>query len=321
MRDHGGNLDQAVARFGGAASDWIDLSTGINRQAYPLPQLPDACWTALPTRKSIEALHVVAQQAFHTRAPILALAGAQAAIQLLPYLSAPGTAKILAPTYNEHAGALRAAGWRVEDVAELESLPGADLAVIVNPNNPDGRHLTRNQVLRLAKRVGRLVVDESFADANPVHSVADRAGEDGLVVLRSFGKFYGLAGVRLGFVLGSSDEIAALSSMAGPWPVSGAAISIGCAALGDDGWATSTALRLRQDCQRLDDLARGAGWALVGGSELFRLYDTLDAEAAQNRLGRRRVWSRIFPYSKGWLRLGLPGSEGEWSRVASAIEG
>lgn len=250
---------------------------------------------------------------------MLAVAGAQAAIQLIPKLSAPARARILTPTYNEHAAALRRAGWQVDEVTTLTALEGADLAVVVNPNNPDGKNHTPEDLLRLASRVGRLMVDESFADARPERSLAPNAAQGRLLVLRSFGKFYGLAGARLGFVLGTEADIATLTEIAGPWPVSGPAIAIGTAALSDHSWVDATVARLRTDAARLDVLAQSAGWKCVGGTDLFRLYDTLNALAAREKLARRQIWTRMFPYSDRWLRLGLPGQPAEWDRLAMAL--
>ena len=318
-RDHGGNLDAAIRAWGGAAADWIDLSTGINRVPWPLPALDDADWRNLPTRAAIASLHEAARAAWGVSGAILATSGAQGAIQMVPRLGPPGRARVLSPTYNEHAAALRAAGWQVEDVPGLAALAGADLAVVVNPNNPDGRRFAPADLLALAGQVGRLVVDESFADPQPAWSLAGQTGREGLLVLRSFGKFYGLAGLRLGFVLGSRPDIAALADMAGPWPVSGPAIAIGRAALADRAWAEATTARLTAEAARLDALAEGAGWKPLGGCELFRLYDTPDARAAQDRLARARMWSRIFPWSGRWLRLGLPGGDAEWARLAAAL--
>jgi cobalamin biosynthetic protein CobC len=317
IRDHGGDIDTAQARFGG--TDWIDLSTGINRAPYPLPPLPQETWTALPTAASTARLLTAAATAYRSQARILAVAGAQAAIQLIPKLSAPARARILIPTYNEHGAALRSAGWQVEEVTTLAALEGANLAVVVSPNNPDGRSHTPQDLLRLAARVGRLVVDESFADAKPDLSLAPKAAQGRLLVLRSFGKFYGLAGVRLGFILGSDADIATLADMAGPWPVSGPAIAIGTAALSDRSWAEASMARLRTDAARLDVLALSAGWNLVGGTALFRLYDTPNATAAREKLARHQIWTRMFPYSDRWLRLGLPGQPAEWDRLAAAL--
>ncbi|WP_136682650.1 threonine-phosphate decarboxylase CobD [Falsirhodobacter xinxiangensis] len=314
-RDHGGNIDAAMERFGGTG--WIDLSTGINRCPYPIPPLPPEAWTALPTACAKAALIAAARKAWGCTAPMLATAGAQAAIQMIPRLRPSGLARVLSPTYNEHAATLAAAGWRVEPCADLAALSGADLAVLVNPNNPDGQSHAPEALAALD--VGLLVVDESFADPVPDLSLLAQAGRPGLLVLRSFGKFYGLAGVRLGFVAGHEADIAALGAMAGPWPVSGAALEIGRVALADADWAGQTARRLAEDARRADALASGAGWRLVGGAHLFRLYDAGDAVAAQERLARHRIWSRIFPWHDRWLRLGLPGTEEEWARLSAAL--
>ncbi|MBC9876723.1 threonine-phosphate decarboxylase [Bradyrhizobium sp. INPA01-394B] len=319
MREHGGNLDLAQQRFGGRAEDWIDLSTGINRLPYPVGKIAAHHWQALPSRSEIEALHQAARRAYRTSAPVVAIGGAQAAIQLLPQLAPNGRARILAPTYNEYAPVLTAAGWQVEEVRALDALVGADLAVVINPNNPDGRRHAPKDLLTLLPHVGRLIIDESFVDAMPELSLASEAGQSGLLILRSFGKFYGLAGLRLGFALGHADDIGKLAAASGPWPVSGPAIAIGCRALRDDDWAKSTSARLAQDCTRLDEMAQAKGWRLVGGAPLFRLYETPDAVAAQEKLARGQIWSRLFAQQPAWLRLGVPGPEAEWERLAEVL--
>lgn len=319
MREHGGNLDLAQQRFGGRAEDWIDLSTGINRLPYPVGEVSARAWSALPSRAEIDTLHQAARHAYRTNAPIVALGGAQAAIQLLPQLATPGRARILAPTYNEYAGVLSAAGWDLQEVGGLDALACADLAIVVNPNNPDGRSFAPKDLLALLPRVGRLVIDESFADAVPPLSLAPEADKQGLLILRSFGKFYGLAGLRLGFALGNAADIETLAALSGPWPISGAAIAIGSRALRDDSWAEATSARLARDCVRLDAMAHAQGWRLVGGASLFRLYETADALAAQEKLARGQIWSRAFAKEPTWLRLGLPGSEAEWTRLAKIL--
>jgi cobalamin biosynthetic protein CobC len=319
MTDHGGNLDVAIRRFGGRLEDWIDLSTGINRQPYPVGQLQPRSWAALPSHAEIESLHDAARCAYGTTAPVLAVAGAQAAIQMLPQLAQPGCARILAPTYNEYAPVLAAAGWQVEEAGDLDALAGADLAIVVNPNNPDGQRHDVETLLALSSRAKRLIVDESFADAVPGVSLAAEAGRPGLLILRSFGKFYGLAGLRLGFALGCAADVAALAAMAGPWPVSGAAVEIGRRALLDRAWADATSARLACEAERLDTLARSASWKVIGGTSLFRLYETADAAVAQERLAHAKIWSRIFDGRPEWLRLGLPGDEAEWTRLAAAL--
>ncbi|MDD7971206.1 threonine-phosphate decarboxylase CobD [Roseinatronobacter alkalisoli] len=320
MRDHGGNIDTAMARYGG--DDWIDLSTGINRRPYPMPTLPDSVWHGLPTARAQGALVTAAAQAWgaDTRLAGLAFGGAQAAIQLVPHLAPKGRAHVLAPSYNEHAACLNAAGWTVQDSATPQSMAGADLAVLVNPNNPDGRCWSPADLLELAQNVGFLVVDESFGDVTPDLSLLPHAGGvTNLLVLRSFGKFYGLAGLRLGFAFGAKPVITRLADMAGPWPVSGAAICVGCHALADRNWADAMRVQLGLDAARADDLARAAGWTSLGGTSLFRLYDTEDADVARDHLAGYQIWSRVFPYSSRWLRLGLPGPEREWQRLEQAL--
>lgn len=323
MQDHGGNIDSAMATFGGAPTDWIDLSTGINRQPYPLPHLPASAWTMLPTHAATQALLATVRQHYQTTAPVLAVAGAQAAIQMMPWLAPPGgrkLARVLGPTYNEHAATLRAAGWQVQEVTRLADLGDADLAVVVNPNNPDGQTHTTADLLALLPKLGRLVVDESFGDITPDLSMLPHAGMDRLLILRSFGKFWGLAGARLGFVFGSQTDIDAMAAMAGPWPVSGAALTIGQMAYADFTWATDTRNRLHHEVPQMDALAHTAGWQLAGGTALFRLYHTPDAPMAQSRLARAHIWSRIFPWHPNWLRLGLPGTKAEWTRLAAVLD-
>ena len=322
-RDHGGNLDAAIRRFGGAFEDWLDLSTGINPVPYPVPPIPADRWAALPRKSDMEALCAAAQAAYRTTAQVVALAGAQGGIQIVPHLRAAGEARVLAPTYNEHAGALRAAGWHVQEVSGLEALRGADIAVVVNPNNPDGKTYAPADLSALARKVGILVVDESFADPVPQISLAlNTSGfSDNILILKSFGKFYGLAGLRLGFALAQPLLAKTVAAFAGPWPIGGPAIEIATTALADHNWQNRTIQRLAEDAARLDRLATAAGWSIVGGTTLFRTYAAPDAKAAQDRLARAHIWTRVFPYSDRWIRLGLPGTARDWARLAATLSG
>lgn len=333
-RDHGGDLAGAVerfrgerfggARFGGGIADWLDLSTGVNRRPWPgegEPVVSAAALRALPGRELFARVEAAARAAWsvHPAAAILPTAGAQAAIQFVPRLRKPGRVAVVSPTYNEHAAAFAAEGWSVEPVAAPDALRGADAGVVVNPNNPDGRHWSPEALDALSAEVGLLIVDESFGDPLPALSLLPRAPREGRVILRSFGKFHGLAGLRLGFAIGAPADIARLRAMAGPWAVSGPALEIGAEALSDRACARAMTAQLDADAARLDALAAGAGWRLVGGTPLFRTYGTPDAGAAQARLAAARIWSRIFPWSPDWLRLGMPGPEPEWARLAAAL--
>ncbi|MEZ5716710.1 MAG: threonine-phosphate decarboxylase [Paracoccaceae bacterium] len=305
-RDHGGGLDAAVARWGGARADWLDLSTGINPVPYPVGDIPDGAWTALPDKGAMARLLRAARRFWEVpeAAGIVAANGASAVIAAVPGLWPTGRVDIPGPTYNEHAAAFRASGWEVAEGA-------CDARVLVHPNNPDGRWWSAGDL-----GVPAVVIDESFADIAPERSLVGQAGP-GRVVLKSFGKFWGLAGLRLGFAIGGAAEMARLCDRLGPWSVSGPALEIGARALEDRAWAEETRIRLAGDAARLDRLMTAQG-RLVGGTDLFRLYEVADAADFQARLAERHIWSRIFPYSKTWVRLGLPGPEG-WARLEAAL--
>jgi cobalamin biosynthetic protein CobC len=312
-RDHGGGLDAAAARFGGARAEWLDLSTGINPVPWPLPPLQPALWQALPDSAAAARLVAAARACWQVPAGagVLAAPGASALIAQMPRLAGrPGRVAIPGPTYNEHAAAFRAAGWQVDDTAAA-----AAAMVVVHPNNPDGRLWQAADL----PEAGLLVIDESFCDVTPAASLIRLAARPGVVVLRSFGKFWGLAGLRLGFAIGRPATLAPLAEALGPWPVSGPALEIGARALADAPWAAAARARLARDAARLDRLLGAAGAGVLGGTDLFRLYDTPDATAMQERLARGRVWSRRFPYSDRWLRLGLPGDARGWAQLEAAL--
>ena len=307
--DHGGGIDDACARFGGTRHDWIDLSTGINPVPYPLPAVPPGDWTTLPDIGAEEALIAAARRFWGApaTAAVLAAPGTSAIIARLPGLRPAGPVRIPGPTYNEHRRAFGAQGWTLSDTA-------CDAAVLVNPNNPDGLLRTA------AEAAGSFVIlDESFADVAPQASLIALASRPGVIVLKGVGKFWGLAGLRLGFAIGDPTLIAHLAALLGPWPVSGPALTIGTAALSDPGWAAATRLRLAQDAARLDALLAGAGASVIGGTHLFRLAEVEDAGRWQLGLARHQIWTRIFPYAGSWLRLGLPGSEAAWTRLGAAL--
>ncbi|CTQ49875.1 threonine-phosphate decarboxylase [Jannaschia donghaensis] len=307
-RDHGGGLDAARARWGGPPEDWLDLSTGINPVAYPLPEIPLSDWTALPDTGAMDRLLGAARTFWDVPdgAALLAAPGTSALIARVPVLAPHGPVRIAGPTYNEHAAAFSQAGFQV-----VTNGPAAT-QVVVHPNNPDGRdghsHFDETQFN---------VIDESFFDVGGYRPFTDRATSPGTIVLRGIGKFWGLAGLRLGFAIGHPDMIAPLRDAIGPWPVSGPALRIGAAALSDPGWADAARTRLAADAKRLDALMAPHGH-VVGGTTLFRLYDVDDAATFQDRLARARIWSRIFPYSTRWLRLGLPHPD-RWTQLEEAL--
>ena len=360
---HGGNLDAAVKQYGGDPRDWIDLSTGINRSAYPLKDIPawqeEAAFCSLPTRQLVYEVEAAARATYQTKAPITAMAGVQAAIQCLPSLllralKQPLQVKILGPTYAEYHQQFSQAGWSVETVPSLEALTQnpsqvgeGTIAIVVNPNNPDGRLVSPQDLWDLAAHVQLLIIDESFADPHPGLSLApwlnppmtydrpdntmiynqpDNPGYGRLLVLRSFGKFYGLAGLRLGFALGDPALVAGLRAQAGAWAVSSPALVAGLAALKDQAWRQRTIRTLKENRHRLDQLARAAGFHAIGQASLFGLYETGNAAQVQEQLAGHHIWSRSFTTTgpnaqpAGRLRLGLPAGKDEWQRLAQALD-
>lgn len=316
---HGGRLGAARTAWPDAPTPWIDLSTGINPHPYPVPAFAPETWSRLPDPESLRALERVAAAAFGVEDParVVAGAGSEALIRLLPHLLEGRRIAISARTYGGHAEAWRAAG------AEIVA-PGdrsADLRVLVNPDNPTGRLLPPDQVLDLAD--GALLVDEAFVDVDPSGSVASQAGTSGferLMVLRSFGKFYGLAGVRLGFLIAEPALAARVRQALGDWPVPGPTIAAGLAAYPDTAWATQTRLRLIEDTVQLDRLLRAAGFEIAGGATLFRLARAADAPRRFEALARAGILTRPFPWDETLIRFGLPGPKADWLRLADALE-
>jgi len=323
---HGGDLGAARRLFPGAPEPFIDLSTGINPNPYPLPPLSAEIFARLPDAAATGRLAATAAACYGVPSVdcVVAAPGTQILLPLVAGLVRPGRAAILSPTYNEHARAARLAGHGVAAPRELAALGDADLAVVTNPNSPDGRLLDKEPLLALAAglraRGGMLVVDEAFMDVGPAGaSLAGEIRGGNIVVLRSFGKFFGLAGLRLGFALADPPLAARLSALLGPWAVSGPASAVGAQALADAAWIGQTRKRLSDAARRLDRVLVDAGLAIVGGATLFRLAQTPAARALFDHLGDAGILVRPFADHPAWLRFGLPGDEQAWQRLQNAM--
>ncbi len=324
---HGGDLTGAIACHGGAPGSWLDLSTGINPWSWPIPQhLPESVWQRLPSRTETEALLDAARKTYGVPdgVDIAAAAGTQALIQLLPYLAVPGPVAIVGPTYNEHAAAWRNVGHPAVAIDHLGACPeNAVHAVVVNPNNPDGRVTDRAVLTRTAAQLeargGWLVVDEAFADVDPAISAVALCPDWPVLILRSFGKFYGLAGLRLGFAIAAPDTIGRISAALGPWPCSGPALLIGTKALDDQPWAERTRRALEQQARKLDQVLGNAGFTIAGGTPLFRLARHPLALKRHAALAQRHIWCRKFDWANDLLRFGLPADAAGLDRLAVAL--
>jgi cobalamin biosynthetic protein CobC len=323
---HGGNLTAARHLFPNAPEPWIDLSTGINPEPYPVPALAADCWSRLPEPSARERLESVAAACYRAAgdADVVSAPGTQALIQLLPRLHDRHRVGILGFTYGEYERVWRGAGCVPATVAGLDALADYEIAVIVNPNNPDGRLVEPARLLdlagTLAARGGLLVVDEAFMDMLPPgHSLIPRLPEAGVLVLRSFGKAYGLAGVRLGFAVTNRRLGGALRDALGPWAVSGPAIEIGRRALADAPWLQDAERKLSRQAATIDDAFLRCGATLIGGTPLFRLFAHRDAPRLFAHFGRHGILLRHFPARPEWLRVGLFADPAAARRLAEAV--
>jgi cobalamin biosynthetic protein CobC len=322
---HGGDLAFATARYGAPSGGWLDLSTGINPTPYPVAKISVEQFGRLPDAASLGRLLATARSAYGVPAgtALIAVPGTEIAICLLPFVTPAGAVAVVGPTYGSHEDAWRSAGRTVAVVRDLDEIPmETGIVVVGNPNNPDGRIFSRSWLSALARRLGDrgglLVVDEAFADVAPeVSLLPDLAGLPA-IVLRSFGKFYGLAGLRLGFVAGSMPSVEQLGAILGGWPVSAPALAIGLEALSDDGWRAATRAGLKEQSAQLRALLTRHRLAVRGGTDLFVLVEDDDATGLHRRLAGRGIWTRAFSDQPAWLRIGLPGAGvGRFDRALS----
>ncbi len=320
MLEHGGNLNDAVARCGRPRDAWLDLSTGINPHSYPVPVLTADAWHRLP--ESNAAL-LRAAQSYYGASSLLPVAGTQAAIQALPRLRPPARVIVASPAYAEHAHQWARNGHAVREIpyAQLESVVDAcDVMVVCNPNNPTGDRVASSMLLqwaeRLAGRGGWLIVDEAFGDATPEESLTIAvsrlaAPPRNLLILRSVGKFFGLAGLRLGFVLAHAELLEQLSDAIGPWTISGPAQQIGAAALSDRVWQIAMRDQLLASGQRLQQLLASYG-IVSGGCALYRYWPETQSDAFAEHMAQQGIWIRKFAHG---VRIGLPPDESGWQRL------
>lgn len=325
LLEHGGALRRAARQYDIPLANWLDLSTGINPHGWPVPSLPAQCWQRLP--EPDDGLEEAARQYYRSEY-LLPVAGSQAAIQALPQLRAPCRVGLWQPSYAEHAAAWQGAGHDCMPLQSVDAINAAlsalDVLLLVNPNNPDGQRFSTVQLqhwhAELAARGGWLIIDEAFADPEPQHSLAADTGQPGLIVLRSLGKFFGLAGLRVGFVLAWPVLLYALQARLGPWTVSGPAREVACLALSDRPWQQQMRIELPQQAQRLAELLGRHGLAPQGGTALFQYCPTPQAATIHQALARQGILLRLFDETPA-LRLGLPATAQQWQRLEQGLAG
>ena len=327
MPTHGGDTAWAETRFGKPTDGWLDLSTGINPDAYPIPNISADLWHRLPTSGDIAALTAAAAEAYGVPVETVALSsGSEAAITLLPRLLAPTKVAVLSPGYGSHITAWKAAGHRIQAMGAenvtSNRLGEARILVVGNPNNPDGTRFAPELLLSLAERLseqgGLLVVDEAFVDGEPKTSLASHVGREGLLVFRSLSKFYGLAGARLGCALAAPRLATAIREGLGSWPVSTPTCLIAEAALKDSSWRDKAMTRLDLLGTALDSALEKADLAIVGRTPLFRLVRSTSARGLFNKLGEKGILVRAFIERSEWLRIGVPNEAG-LARLGAAL--
>ena len=322
---HGGALDVMQRNFPNTDAPWIDLSTGINPWAYPMGEVSAEAATHLPTRDLMETCRAAMARAVNGPEDALVLSpGSELLIRLLPTLLTAERVAILSPSYGDHRMSWRQANCQVlETTTPLDEACTADVIVVCNPNNPDGRTFSPDVLedirCRLAKRGGWLIVDEAYADLDPSLSMAPHGGKEGLIVLRSFGKFYGLAGLRLGGAFVPETLRTRLEQILGMWPVSGPALEIATRAYSDRAWQINTRECLAKARHRLDGLLMDAGHNPVGGTDLFRLVEVEQATKLWMQLADAGVYVRRFEWSNEHLRIGLPADPVAEGRLAFAL--
>jgi cobalamin biosynthetic protein CobC len=327
LRIHGGRIDVAASLYPLAPQPWVDLSTGINPICWAVPHLSSALYQRLPLAADMTRMMAAAAEAYGlpANASIVPVPGSEVAIRLLPRVARTEAVGILAPTYGSHAAAWRDGGAEVHELNALPELRRHDLEtlVVVNPNNPDGRTISRADLTAFAQAwtmTGRrLIVDEAFADVRPDASLlALPKLPAGTVVLRSLGKFFGLAGLRVGFVIAAEVDAAIWRGLLGDWPVSGPACEIATAALRDTTWIAATRTRLAADRKRLDGVLARAGLKVIGGTDLFGLFEARDGVDVLDHFARAGILVRGFAAAPQRYRFGLPADEAAWQRLEAA---
>lgn len=323
MLKHGGRLREAAQQYQIPLSEWLDLSTGINPNAYPVPTIPAAAWQRLPEEQ--DELIAAAQQYYQCQS-LLAVAGSQAAIQSLPLLRSAGTTGIITPSYAEHAYAWQKAGHHIITMAAHEidqHINHLDTLILVNPNNPTADIFTPEQCLswleNLKRRQGWLIIDEAFIDGNPELSLSKLAPLNGLIILRSVGKFFGLAGLRAGFVLAEAKVLNSLNELLGPWTLNNPARFVCNHALRDTAWQQQTRQYLQQQSQRLNQLLTSYQLKPSGSAQLFQWIVTAQASQLHQQFAEQAVFTRLFEQPAS-LRFGLPANKDEWQHLESALQ-
>ncbi len=322
MLEHGGKLRAAAQQYNIPLPQWLDLSTGINPNPWPIPAIPESAWSRLP--EDDDGLLETAKH-YYGAPNLLAVAGSQMAIQALPRLRKTSQVAMLHPSYNEHHHAWQNNGHQVMSIEADQintHIDQLEVLLLVNPNNPTAQRFDEQQLLtwhqRLQQRGGWLIVDEAFLDCTPQHSIARHSHLPGLIVLRSVGKFFALAGARIGFVCATEEILQPLAELIGPWVLSGPARHVAKAVLSDHPQQQQVRQQLKLQGERLTQLLSQHHLTPTGSTPLFSWIKTTHAEKLHQQLAAEGILTRLFNDPPS-IRFGLPKSEPQWQRLAEAL--
>ena len=320
---HGGDLSSAISVYGGRREKWLDLSTCINQSPYPFMGISRSDCYRLPDSGDYDECIGAARRAWGVSdsGHIVLGSGSQSIIQVLPYLFEPQDVSIVGYTYSEHSICWSRAGHRVYVSDRPETAESTSkIVIVVNPNNPDGRTWDDLYPLsrRLSMRGGVLIVDEAFCDLTPDLSLVGSV-DDHLVVLRSLGKFYGLAGLRFGAAICGASLSERLLSRLGPWSVSVPALFLATKALSDVRWRTRSLQKLGYARSTFGSLLGEYNLEIIGGTNLFALIEHPRVPAIFDHLANRHILARKFVDRPNWLRFGIPTKRGRLNRLRRAL--
>lgn len=322
---HGGGLDAAVKKYGGEKTEWLDLSTGINPNPYPVYGVDPLAWNKLPDINAMAILTNAARNYYRIGdgLELCAANGTQAIIEILPIAFACKRVGILSPTYNEHAYVWKKSGSEVFEITRGEPLPvDLDALVIVHPNNPDASVIEKSEFLEysesLKKSNGIMIVDEAFCDTTPEKSIVTDLPEN-VVVLKSFGKFFGLAGLRLGFAIANPLLLGRIRKYIGIWSVSGPALQIGARAYADTNWINYAITALKVLSSKQAGILKNVGFKIEGVNPLFCYVSHKNASSIHDLLAERQILIRPFVRDNTKLRFGICANNKQMERLEATL--
>ncbi len=320
---HGGRIKVAAEKYNIPADDWLDLSTGLNPNGWSVPNVPSSIWQTLP--EDNDGLQSAACE-YYGCDYCLPISGSQAAIQILPSLRSFSKVGVISPTYAEHEYNWKQAGHDVVQLSLMDvenKINELDVLVVINPNNPTGEIVPAEKLLnwhqQLSTKGGWLIVDEAFMDVTPENSLLSAGIKPGLIILRSLGKFFGLAGVRCGFVITDKELLQRMADKSGPWSLTGPTRYIAKQALQDKNWHVKTIEDLKCSRERLREMLIGSTYSPNGGTALFQWVKHPNAKSISDAFAKQGILVRYFEEGVPSLRFGLPANEVQWQRLNNAL--